>query len=1088
MKKYLILLLLLFFGQPVNADDVDIYGVSTINVKPNVLIIFDNSGSMSENDMPVDVYDPLVNYSGHYTSNNVYKKTWSYSRRSGWSYSWEYFFSSIDTNSKWQCSTAKVSLIADGYYAGDLSRTRSGYVNCDTGDVQEYRLGNYINFDNSGNAYERRMVVAKTVIAKLIYDNSANVNFGVMKFHYDEGGFIVKGCGATQAELIGNYNPATTIFTDSNQSYSFGAIGGMYHQGWTPLAETMAEAGLYFAGKKGWFNNTTYTSPIDYRCQKNYIILVTDGEPTRDGHYISATTYLNNKKIPALGHDGDGTYGSGLPSYLDDVSHFLANEDLRSDLGSAGDFEDQNITTFTIGMLGTKSVSGSLDFLKQVATNGNGQFYPATSAATLGEALNNIITNIGAQNEQFSSAAVPVNSDDGFTAGNYVYFGLFQPLNTGGWAGNLKKYALSNGVIKDANDNDALLGNGKFSDNAISFWSSTADGNTVTAGGAGEQINGVLPDRNIYTYTGTNNPLTDTSNLFVPTNTVLTGGTFSGLTTEVISAVRHDGTNPTWPMGSLIHSEPLIVHYSSTQSMIYVGANDGMLHCIDDEDGSEQWGYIPNDLLGNLSVLEAPTGLHYFVDGSPTLYSYDETGETHRILIFGERRGGYSYSALDVSNPLLPRYKYSINPGFLTEGLGQSWGKPQRCKISSVASSTTTDHFLLSGGYDTNQDSLTPTATDTIGRAVYAIDSKTGTLSTSLNFNNSNFSSMTHSIVAATAFENPLSRVVSRVYAGDMNGNMFAFRDDDYCNVDDTSCVAAANGVWQQRLKLFSSPGKKIFYPPNITNEYFWVKYPFTGTRSDPPHLKRVAGDYVFYGTGDRAHPTRTDIVNDFYSIKNSWQWEDTITGAATETPTIIRAYVDKTDGKIKTVGTTAEINTDDLFILDVTDDLYQNTEADSATQSRYSNYIKNAIGKLNNRGWYFRLEEISGAQLGEKVVSTPIIFAGYVIFTTYIPDADTGTTSSDPCANPGASGTGYLYTLDYKYGGAVLKFSTSNPGSEEVLERKDRRLKLKTTGVPPEPRIITSAKGDPFLIIGKQKIALPPAKSMESFYWQQLD
>ena len=58
--------------------------------------------------------------------------------------------------------------------------------------------------------------------------------------------------------------------------------------GYTPLAEILYEAGLYFKGAQSYFNWATstqkvqYTSPIEYYCQKNYVILMTDGMSTMD--------------------------------------------------------------------------------------------------------------------------------------------------------------------------------------------------------------------------------------------------------------------------------------------------------------------------------------------------------------------------------------------------------------------------------------------------------------------------------------------------------------------------------------------------------------------------------------------------------------------------------------------------------------------------------------------------------------------------------------------------------------------------------------------------------------------------------------
>lgn len=52
--------------------------------------------------------------------------------------------------------------------------------------------------------------------------------------------------------------------------------------------------------------------------------------------------------------------------------------------------------------------------------------------------------------------------------------------------------------------------------------------------------------------------------------------------------------------------------------MLYVGANDGMLHGFSATDGTEKIAYIPQGLLKKLPALTEPGYTHqYYVDGSP---------------------------------------------------------------------------------------------------------------------------------------------------------------------------------------------------------------------------------------------------------------------------------------------------------------------------------------------------------------------------------------------------------------------------------------------------------------------------------------
>ncbi|MBV5329867.1 MAG: hypothetical protein JZU65_19940 [Chlorobium sp.] len=1137
MKKnnLVTILLLLCFSQTAWSDDTDIYSISNINVKPNVLVIFDNSGSMSTNDVPGEKYDPNKDYSyaGGKDRNAVIL------RADGSTY-----FSDI-YNSNWQCNEAKTKLLTTGTYSGKIKKDKTtGVVSCGGKKDRDLRLGNYQNFDAQDLGDKKtRMEVAKDVIAQLINDNFDKVRFGLMKFNNDEGGYIVAGCGATKSDLIGNFNPTTTVFTDTDQSANFGAIGGMKSDTWTPLAETMAEAGRYFAGTKSWFNGTSTgagypygkyslscassntscydyinNTPIQYRCQKNYIIFMTDGEPTQDDNAkLKNSVYINGIKIPAANKDG-------AADYIDDVAYFLAHNDLQpvganpstDDVlkkGQTGDFEFQTVTTYTIGF------QQNLSLLQDAATNGGGVYYTADNASTLNEALNNIITAISNNNEGFSAAAVPVSRANKAYAGNFVYYGLFQPNNIGNWTGNLKKYGITDsGLITDKNGVAAVNG-GAIINNAQSYWSSTIDGPSVIKGGAGEKLYDDLDNgftRKIYTYTGTKNELTDSTNVFNSSNTALPPFN-TNLSTSVISGIRHDNDSE-WPLASFLHSQPLVVHYddnndgSDDHSMIFAGANDGMLHCFDDNDGSEKWGFIPQDLLTEIHTLPTATSLQYYVDGSPSLYTYDHDNNSStqekKILIFGERRGGTNYTALDISNYDSPLIKYEIKADILGGGskvLGQSWAKPEASKVGYMDGSTykTKDVFIMAGGYDNNQDSTTPATTDDEGRAVYGIDSQTGSLQTNLNFNIENFSSMTHSIVAISPFENPKSRTTTRIYAGDMNGNLFAFRDDIFHRNQDKDKKGAfedrydgeEDGIWGQKLKLFSSPGKKIFYAPNILNVVFPVQftYPAAETKesNDVVVTEMRIGDYIFYGTGDREHPEDTTVLNEFYAIKNNWQWNDSTA------PTLVKAYVDSADGKIKAKSDNQVIVSRDsngkltaaadsqLFIIDVTDDLYQNGDTDTDKQKLYKNYAIEAVNHPSNRGWYIRFVEKDGTQAGEKIVSTPIIYGGVLYFTTYVPEPASTNVANDPCTNPGAKGSGYIYAIGVRYGEAVINFYL-DPTDKEAVNRHDRRNKLQGKGIPPEP-VLVIHEGKPTIITGFETIDPVFEQSLEPFFWRQL-
>jgi type IV pilus assembly protein PilY1 len=1024
------------------ADDTEIYGtVSSASLAPNVMIVFDTSGSMGTEDVPGTPYDGATTYSGSYSTSAVYERYWSWYT---WSYNWRVFASDVTTIA---CDAVKTSLLDSGYASAYI---RSTDFSCGGYTYRRMRLGNFLNYDESGvGTPMSRMAVAKQVISDLI-NNTENVRFGLMRFNYDQGGSLIAGCGADKQTLLD-------------------AVAAVYPDGWTPLAETLAETGLYFAGMQSWFNSgVSYTSPMQERCQKNYIIIMTDGEPTEDRDAkLTSGAYINGDVIGDYDQDHGGgsetdSYASNGSDYLDDVAAYLYENDCNPDLGDGTAFDKQNIVTFTIGF----KVGHQL--LYDTAANGGGEYFTADNVSELALAFDQILASISEENAVFVAPVVPISRMNRTYAGDKIYLGFFKPQQSGRWLGNIKRYALDNvGILFDAKGYEATTADGLIKDNALSWWTTLGDdGPDVEKGGAAEVLNlridaGIT--RSIYTYTGSSDALTATSNDFSYGNTALTNSMLQ-VTSDSDRQSLIDGIHDGF-LGDIIHSEPVVVFYSDPdgdpgteddKTLIFSGANDGMLHCFDDEDGSELWSFIPPSQLSRLSLLDN-TDHDYFVDGSPVVHQ----GTGQKIMIFGERRGGSHYTALDISDFQSPTWLYSIGPDFFDpdpaddtdtasyETLGQSWGKPERCSVATgvtVTSDTNyctltietevVDAFLIPGGYDNNQDQASPNTADAVGRAVFAVEMSTGQLAGGLNFNAVDHSTlgMSHSVVDVSGIDHDGDGIVSRVYFGDLGGNVFAAKDDEAQNFlvcGDTLTRTVVDGTWSA-IKLFSATAgdgiqRKILYAPDAVEEEF--------------------GEYIYFGTGDRTDPGETGVVNRFYAVKNDW--------AATATLT-------------------------EADLVDVTDNLIQlgtETEKELVETSLES-----------SSGWFIRLEHA-----GEKIVASPRVYGGVVYFTTYTPsDASTGD-SEDPCAASTVRGIARLYAVNYKTGAAVHDFSSEvevdNQGQTVALGKLDRALAI-GTAIPSAP-VIAILGGGARLFVGVEGgiVSLPtiPTQDMYRYFWNQI-
>ncbi|WP_140629047.1 pilus assembly protein [Methylibium rhizosphaerae] len=142
---------------------------------------------------------------------------------------------------------------------------------------------------------------------------------------------------------------------------------------------------------------------------------------------------------------------------------------------------------------------------------------------------------------------------------------------------------------------------------------------------------------------------------------------------------------------------------ASRKTVVYVGANDGMLHAFDGTDsaaagGDELFAYVPSFTYGTAKTA-GTSGLaslgnpdythHYFVDASPQVYDIDldrtggskASGDWRSVLISGLGKGGKGYFAIDVTKPAEWTTERAVAEKvlweFTDERLGYSWGDAQ---------------------------------------------------------------------------------------------------------------------------------------------------------------------------------------------------------------------------------------------------------------------------------------------------------------------------------------------------------------------------------------------------------------------------
>lgn len=134
---------------------------------------------------------------------------------------------------------------------------------------------------------------------------------------------------------------------------------------------------------------------------------------------------------------------------------------------------------------------------------------------------------------------------------------------------------------------------------------------------------------------------------------------------------------------------------ASRMPMVYIAANDGMLHALkansDSDAGSELWAYMPRQIMPNLwKLADNAYGAHhqYYVDGSPEVADVYIGGAWKTILVGGLNKGGRGFYALDITNPSAPAALWEVcsDSSLCTvsdEDLGYSYGNPVIAKLPS---------------------------------------------------------------------------------------------------------------------------------------------------------------------------------------------------------------------------------------------------------------------------------------------------------------------------------------------------------------------------------------------------------------------
>ena len=959
--------------------------------------------------------------------------------------------------------------------------------------------------------------VARKVVEDLIKSTSG-VNFGVLTFYHNDyshtyGTSTDGPMFVTKSNVLGTGSSYTTYIKDMTETFSgsytnqdalLNIIDGLPAATNTPLGKTLYEAKQYFLGGQSAFHTgLTYTSPIKASCQQNYVIIVTDGMSTEDGAAVSDSFSWGSLDW----HDAEGTavcassdcdsdkndpggYPRNGTDYLDDVAYYLYHADLSDTYAGK-----QNVTTFTIGF-GLDGVSDDSKFavqlLEDTAKNGNGKAYIAYNYQSLTGALTSIIGQILEVNSAFVAPVVPTSPENRAYSGKRVYLGFFKPIQNTNWMGNLKKFGLSdNNEIVDKDGEVATDANGNFLPTATSFWSVNPDGGNVDEGGVGARLISRASPRNIYTYTGTSNDLTNSSNSFSNSNATIPGllgvsatdsakivnyvygkdawdEDLDGNTTEIRgSATDSDG----WILGDILHSRPLIQPYnrysmddeddpSKNLSVIYVGSNDGQLHAFSDATGDELWSFIPPSVLPNLHYLD--DNIHqYFNDGSPVMWTYDhdkdgdigtaaENGDSDlsgaddgsndkAILLFGMRRGGGidhltagsrgAYYALDVTNPSSPKYLWKLdNQTTGFSELGETWADPVIGKMRLNGDVEIV--AFIGAGYDNNEDLR-------YGDEQQFPDGTDDTLDTA---GPENIGANEATSVGTSAQYQPKGRGIYLI---------------ELAKVSSTGTVTVNSSptlLWSwvytsAREASDSANNPHFSFPSGIaavdTNFDGYIDTLYCGDTGGNMWRFKVGSKT---STGDwsgtkifSANPSDTTVSDEdpatngrkiFYapSVVLESGYNGVFFGTGDRPHALNKSVTDRMYAVFDR-GQSSPVTEADM--VNVTADILQaDTSSGTVTPRNISDQLQD-LSSHDKYGWFIKLDSANFP--GEKVLSSALVYNKVAYFTTFSPEMVTE--SEDPCQT-GNLGAGRTFALNYLTGEAVFDYDKTNDGSDNANAR----------------------------------------------------
>lgn len=273
--------------------------------------------------------------------------------------------------------------------------------------------------DNSGSMRGSKMTQTKAAL-NLLFSEPYKTEI-ISKIRPGLGQFPGYGCGASQHMIFTPIDEPTDMHINNIKANA----SNIRASGMTPLGNTLYYAGKYFKGINGDYcmgGNNKCDPLLDRQsCQKNYIILFTDGG--------------QNGVCSSLSGGGNGRVETVAGILADDSNLFLPQLDGQ-------DAEYRQILTYAIGF---GSGASDVDYIAE--PGGTVEGYNASDTAGLLTTFQKIINSIIANETTNSSPTIIPSFDNG--EDEVLYQALFKPRSEKQWIGKLTKYKLDDDGFVD---------------------------------------------------------------------------------------------------------------------------------------------------------------------------------------------------------------------------------------------------------------------------------------------------------------------------------------------------------------------------------------------------------------------------------------------------------------------------------------------------------------------------------------------------------------------------------------------------------------------------------------------------------------